>query len=449
MLARMRMTRTKTTPHDPSQWQNLYPSGHTMNSQTSNVTITPQILETERTATTPQNTTSPHHRDNRSSDVSIIRLPAHTVSAEIQSQIYRSPPIVDIFITRDVPLLHVYPNNQKKNASSQRQHASPQRSDCNVLEKWSRTEFVNQLALNLWRQQRSCWCEQTKWNTSLHMTKICGRTACRSHKCLCWILRSRTIFDLATKTNCLTTKTNCRHTAWTAPQMCPSSVLRRKRLPQNFRKTCHLCASHHVTMTLWSKTSVAEFQLPTKPTIWCFVHVDNSVEVKTKTTTHNQNLPAKSKSVGGTIPLVPPSSIVEIARNPRPDDKKKNAATHHQLTTTDTFIPLPHTKIGTLDEWTKKMSPPTLHILITGTIHHVCTRRTPWSTRDNTDNADDSEQSRWATTLYHHTARTAHQLWTPSTFQRTRFLQKSNQKTTNHFSHWKSQTRMAQHTTFR
>ena len=219
----------------------------------------------------------------------------------------------------------------------------------------------------------------------LYTTKICGRTACRSqhilHRCLCSILRLCIIFDLATKTN-------WRNTGWTAPQMCPSSVLRRKRFPHNFvrRKTCYLCASHHVTITLWSTTSVAEFQSPTKPTIWCFVHVDNSVEVKAKTTTHNQNLPAKSKSVGGKIFLgVPPSTIVEIACNPRPDNKKKSA-THHQQTTTDTsIVTLPIKKKNwTPHQSANKISPPTLHILITGTIHHVCSQRTPRGTRDTT-----------------------------------------------------------------
>ena len=243
-------------------------------------------------------------------------------------------PILHIFITRNVPHL-CFP--QKTSTTTRKiVSASPQRSDSVLLEKWSRIEFVNQLALDRWRRQHSCGREQTKWNTSLHMTKICGRTTCRSqhmnlYQCLCSLLGWRTIFDL-------TTKTNSRHTAWTTPQMCPSCVLRRQRLPRNFvrRKTCYLCASHHVPMTLWSKTSVAEFQSPNQPTnfawIKCFVHVDNSAENKTKTPTHKPKSAAKLK--------------FELQAN--------------------------------------RISPPTLHILITGTIHHVCAKRTPRGTRDTT-----------------------------------------------------------------
>ena len=41
-------------------------------------------------------------------------------------------------------------------------------------------------------------------------------------------------------------------------------------------------------------------------------------------------------------------------------------------------------KIWTPHQSANKISPPTLHILITGTLHHVCAKRTPRSTRDRT-----------------------------------------------------------------
>ena len=60
-VAQKRITETKTTPHDLGFGQNLYPSEPTMNLQTFNRRITLQVLETERTATTPHNTTPPPH----------------------------------------------------------------------------------------------------------------------------------------------------------------------------------------------------------------------------------------------------------------------------------------------------------------------------------------------------------------------------------------------------
>ena len=63
MLARMRTTRNQKQHHTTwVQWQNLYPSRtHQWICNRQIATITPQILETERTATTPHNTTPPHH----------------------------------------------------------------------------------------------------------------------------------------------------------------------------------------------------------------------------------------------------------------------------------------------------------------------------------------------------------------------------------------------------
>ena len=64
------------------------------------------------------------------------------------------------------------------------------------------------------------------------MTKICGRTACRSqhmtlYQCLCSILGSRTIFDL-------TTKTTCRNTAWNTSEV-PIIRLATQTVPTEFR----------------------------------------------------------------------------------------------------------------------------------------------------------------------------------------------------------------------
>ena len=111
-------------------------------------------------------------------------------------------------------------------------------------------------------------------------------------QCLCSIWRSHQTFDLATKRT-------CRNTAWNTPQMCPSSVLRRRRFPRNFVriKTCYLCASHHgIQWHCDPEHLLQNFNHQSiQPTNFAwfkyFVHVDNNAELKKKTTTHNQNLP--------------------------------------------------------------------------------------------------------------------------------------------------------------
>ena len=300
-------------------------------------------------------------------------------------------PILHIFITRNVPHLCL----PQKTSTTTRKivSASPQRSDSVLLEKWSRIEFVNQLA-----SLTSTTFMWTRTNRMKHLPSHDqnlrkNRLPFATHEFV-----PMPLFTFGITHNFWPRNKNklpphrLNHSSNVPIMRLATPTVAAELRPQKNMLLVRITPRY--TMTLWSKTSVAEFQSPNQPTnfawIKCFVHVDNSAENKTKTPTHKPKSAAKLK--------------FELQAN--------------------------------------RISPPTLHILITGTIHHVCAKRTPREYSWHNDNTDDCEQfpltntitqknwhyrnknKRCTTTLHHnHTARTVHQLWLSSTFQRTRFQQ--------------------------
>ena len=162
----------------------------------------------------------------------------------------------------------------------------------------------------------------------------------------------------------------------------------------------------------------------------------------------------KIKSVGGTLIFVGLRRRLWKSRAIRDLTTKKKCChtspTHHNW-----YVHHPSStyKIWTLRQSANTMSPPTLHILNTWTIHHVCTQRTPRSTRDTTTipMTVNDFHFQHKKTLGNNTVPPPHcenrsSMCPSSTFQRARFQQKFSCRITCHLSHWKSKARMVRNT---
>ena len=103
----------------------------------------------------------------------------------------------------------------------------------------------------------------------------------------------------------------------------------------------------------------------------CFVQIEKSAFSRTQTTL-DQDLPHNLKSLRNNHDLYKvPLFNLEIAQNSQSTEK---TTTQHSTTTTNVHkAPAVRTQI----RWQNMMSTPTLNILFTTTIHHVCDRRTP------------------------------------------------------------------------